>query len=734
MTRGWLRGVFLPAALIVLLTGGLVAYLTHSTSQIKAALPISSLHKERDFSVLLYDLLRLESALLRYVESPDETHREQLGFMLDMLALRLKDNRSLYAGSDQRIDALYVGADALVAELDGWFEDGATLLLPSTREAAMVQAGELHAALKMLNDDIFQTSMEQASVQHNHIAALRVSISVQILAAGLGALLLLWLLIQNRRAFDAMKRSQETLRAIVDNTPFEFWARDSDGRCIMENSVLVKHWGSLLGTLPEDKASSPEVLAVWLENNRRAMSGELVDAEVEYRFGNEQRFYQNIIAPIRVDGLVTGTVGLNLDITQRKLAEAELARYKAHLEERIGERTRELQAAKQAAEAASIAKTAFLANMSHEIRTPLNAITGMTHLLRRAGVSPDQSGRLDKIEMAGRHLLEIINAILDLSKIEAGKLWLDRSQLRVATLVNEVVGMVQGSAATKRLRLHTEIGLPDICLLGDATRLRQALLNYVGNAIKFTDHGEVVVRVRLLEEGAADVLLRFEVTDTGIGIEQSAIDRLFSVFEQADNSTTRQYGGTGLGLALTKRLAQLMGGEVGVSSEPGQGSMFWFTARLEKAGRIAVPPTAEAVPEEAWLLDRHAGKRILVVDDEAINREVIQGLLQDVGLIVDGVEDGDKAVRLVAQQAYDLVLMDMQMPVMDGLEATRAIRGLTAGERLPIVAMTANAFAEDRDRCLAAGMNDFITKPVVPEVLFGTIRTLLEARSVARDH
>ena len=734
MTRGWLRGVFLPAALIVLLTGGLVAYLTHSTSQIKAALPISSLHKERDFSVLLYDLLRLESALVRYAETPGEAHREHLGFMLDLLVLRLKDNRSLYAGSDQRIDALYLGADALAAELDGWFEDAVVVPSPSARVAAVAQAGELHAALKMLNDDIFQTSMEQASVQHNHIAALRESISVQILAAGLGALLLLWLLIQNRRAFDAMKRSEETLRAIVDNTPFEFWARDSQGRCIMENTVLVKHWGSLLGTLPEDKASSPEVLAVWLENNRRAMSGELVDAEVEYRVDNEQRFYQNIIAPIRVDGQVTGTVGLNLDITQRKLAEAELARYKAHLEERIAERTRQLEAAKQAAEAASVAKTAFLANMSHEIRTPLNAITGMTHLLRRAGVSPDQSGRLDKIEMAGRHLLEIINAVLDLSKIEAGKLWLDRSELRVDGLVNEVVGMVQGNAAAKRLRLHTEISVPDVCLLGDATRLRQALLNYVGNAIKFTDHGEVVVRVRLLEEAAADVLLRFEVTDTGIGIEQSAIGRLFSVFEQADNSTTRQYGGTGLGLALTKRLAQLMGGEVGVSSQPGQGSMFWFTARLEKAGRIAVPPRAEAVPEEAWLLDRHAGKRILVVDDEAINREVIQGLLQDVGLIVDGVEDGDKAVRLVAQQAYDLVLMDMQMPVMDGLEATRSIRGLKAGERLPIVAMTANAFAEDRQRCLAAGMNDFITKPVVPEVLFGTIRILLEARSVARDH
>ena len=732
MTRAWLRGVFLPAALIALLTGGLVVYLTHSTSQIKAALPISSLHKERDFSVLLYDFLRLEHALVRYADRPDADTREQFGFALDLLVLRLQDNRSLYAGSDPRIDALYANADALVATLDSW-QDDSPEPSASVRQAAVLQAAQLHAALKLLNDDIFQASMAQASVQRNYIAALRDSVSVQILFAGLGALLLLWLLIQNRRALDAMKRSEETLRAIVDNTPFEFWARDRDGRCIMENRALIQHWGSLLGTRPEDKASSPEVLAVWLDNNRRAMAGELVDAEVEYLHAGEQRFYQNIIAPIRLDGQVTGIVGLNLDITERKRAAMELERYKLHLEERISERTRELLTAKQAAEAASVAKSAFLANMSHEIRTPLNAITGMTHLLRRAGVSPEQSGRLDKIEMASRHLLEIINAVLDLSKIEAGKLWLDRAELHVAGLVNEVIGMIQGSAAAKRLRLHADIAMPEICLLGDATRLRQALLNYVGNAIKFTDHGEVAVRVSLLEESAVDALLRFEVSDTGIGIEPAAVGRLFSVFEQADNSTTRQYGGTGLGLALTKRLAQLMGGDVGVRSQPGQGSVFWFTARLEKAAGIPVVNGLNAVPEEALLLDRHAGKRVLVVDDEAINREVIQGLLHDVGLIVDGVEDGDRAVRLIARQAYDLILMDMQMPVMDGLEATRAIRGLPGRESLPIVAMTANAFTEDRERCLAAGMNDFIAEPVVPEVLFGTLLKRLDGGSPGKS-
>ena len=417
-------------------------------------------------------------------------------------------------------------------------------------------------------------------------------------------------------------------------------------------------------------------------------------------------------------------VGTAQEITQQVLIEAELTRHRHHLEAMVLERTAQLEIASAAAEAASRTKSAFLANMSHEIRTPLNAITGLAYMLTQEGLPPAQASKVYRIELAGRHLLEIIDSILDLSKIEAGKLVLCERDVNIAAIIANVLSMLSDRARAKGLDMQVENEAIPHCLLGDSTLLQQGLLNFAANAVKFTTSGSVTLRARVDRQTEADALIRFEVSDTGEGISAEAVSRLFLAFEQADNSVSRKHGGTGLGLAITKKLAQAMGGEAGVESQLGQGSTFWFTALLKKVSEAAPGPTtaASSQPAARALARSFGGRRILLVEDESTNREIAGYMLKAVGLVVEFAENGVEAVELSQAHTFDLILMDLQMAPMDGLEATRLIRTQGgAGRRIPIIAISANAFAEDRAECLNAGMDDFVSKPIAAEMLYSAL-------------
>ena len=521
-------------------------------------------------------------------------------------------------------------------------------------------------------------------------------------------------------------------RGIADNLPVRVAYWDKEQHCRFANRIYCDWLGkSLEQVLGRTKAEvfgaehSPERLAYVLAALAGApQSFETMETGADGRSGIWQVQY----IPDAHRGEVRGFFMLATDITASKRAQADLQTLNL-----------ELVAARDVAEDAAQAKSAFLANMSHEIRTPMNVIIGLTHLMQRDVHDPATSDRLAKVGDAAMHLLDIINDILDLSKIDAGKLVLAPVDFSVDALLARATALVADGARRKGLALTVDRGDLPQALRGDALRLSQVLVNLLSNAVKFTTRGSVVLRCDVVAQAGTEWTIRFSVRDTGVGISPEVRGRLFSPFEQADGSTTRRFGGTGLGLSIARELAQLMGGAIGVESEPGRGSVFWFTARLHAAGapgRTAPSPREPGGASrdvEQSLKERHRHARVLIADDNRINQELATELLRLVDLQVEVADNGRTAVDMARRGAYDLILMDMQMPEMDGLEATRLIRTVAELDSTPIVAMTASAFGADRDACLAAGMNDHIGKPVNPAMLYEKMLRWLDAsRKVPR--
>ncbi len=550
----------------------------------------------------------------------------------------------------------------------------------------------------------------------------------------------------HKRSEDALRLGEQRLQEIIDMMPIGMFIKDTDSRFLMMNKACEQQFGFSFPALSgkdEREFLPPASMAEIYRTDRVAFEGRVL-IDYEHTIWNlvlgQQRHLRTLKKPVYdARGAPDYLIGMSIDITDAKNAEQALRELNEHLEERVAQRTKQLDQAKQIAEEASQAKGQFLANMSHEIRTPMNGVIGMAYLALKTNLEPRQRDYLEKIRFAGEHLLGIIDDILDISKIEAGKLEIEQIDFSLDHVMQTLTTVVAPKAAGKNLNLvfERDPGLPPM-LLGDPLRLGQVLINYANNAIKFSETGDITVKVIKLASDADHCLVRFEVHDQGIGLSAQEMGKLFVSFQQADTSTTRAYGGTGLGLAICKQLAQLMGGEVGVDSEPGAGSNFWFTARLG-ISRATVPALVGSASEAAAAMLASArsaavmavlkNARILLVEDNTFNQQIALEMLEEVGSSVCLANNGAEALDLLRQTPFDCVLMDVQMPLMDGLEATRRIRADPALATLRVLAMTATATSDDRLRCLEAGMDDFISKPIQPALMYQTIANWLPERA-----
>ncbi|MFC0250511.1 response regulator [Massilia consociata] len=529
------------------------------------------------------------------------------------------------------------------------------------------------------------------------------------LACGICGTMLVYALFLNLyRSRRAALDQRRLLDSVLDNLDAYVYLKDGERRIRYLNAksaaLVGKPAAAIVGRRDQDLLPAANADAMWERDRAVLESGVRSAGQVEMMLPDGAiRQMWSVRVPVQAEDGMPAVLCIATDVTT-------------------------LHELKAGADAANQAKSDFLSNMSHEIRTPMNSIIGMTHLALQSSSDPHVRGYLEKIHHSGQHLLRIINDILDFSKIEAGKLELETVGFTLEAVMRNVAQQLGPAAAGKGLGFDVEIA-PELMrpLRGDPMRLEQVLLNFAGNAVKFSDHGRIALRARIVRSFGPELLVRFEVEDNGIGIAHDKIARLFAPFEQADPSATRRHGGTGLGLVISKQLAELMGGEAGVESTLGFGSTFWFTARLALEEGVDGPTQGGERRKSPFQTERLDGCAVLLVEDNLFNQQVARELLAQAGADVVVAGNGREALETMAQQRFDCVLMDVQMPVMDGLEATRRIRADPALRGTPVIAMTANAGVEDRSRCLEAGMDEFLTKPVVPQLLAATI-----ARCVGR--